>query len=242
MKLTDIEEKVEISQGVIFHDQLNPEIWENGQMRPIVRERLLEIAQEFKEFLGVDDLEVEDIQVSGSNAAFTYTPHSDVDLHLLIDVPNLDISPVYRELFDAKKALFNENRNIRIKGFDVELYVQDPKQPHISSGIFSVLNNTWVKKPTKEKASIDDMSVTSKVESFMTRIDHAVENDDNLLASEDIWDDIKEMRKTGLHREGEFSPENIAFKILRNNGYSGKIREHIFHLRDTELSLEQKSL
>jgi hypothetical protein len=239
MKLSDLEEKVEISDAVVFHNELNPEVWENGAMKPFVRERLLEIAREFEDYLGVDNLEVQDIQVSGSNAAYTYTPYSDIDLHLLIDIPNLDISHVYRELFDAKKALFNNQRTIRIKGYDVELYVQDPKQLHISAGIFSVLHNKWVNTPEKKKADIDDMSVTSKVESFMTRIDIAVQHD-NLLAAEDIWEDIKEMRKTGLHREGEFSAENIAFKILRNNGYGGKIREHIFHLRDKELSIEAK--
>ena len=36
--------------------------------------------------------------------------------------------------------------------------------------------------------------------------------------SEKIRSKIKNMRKTGLSREGIYSPENLAFKILRNNG------------------------
>jgi len=241
MNVFDIGEEVKISDAVQFRDELNPDVWENEQMKPVVRERLLAIAETFKEFLGVENLDVQDITLSGSNAAYTYTPHSDIDLHLLIDVPNVDYSEVYRQLFDAKKFQFNESRTLRIKGYDVELYVQDPNQPHISAGIFSVLNNKWLSVPKKEKANIDDMSVISKVEAFMTRIDNVIKTD-NLLAAEDVWEDIKDMRKTGLHREGEFSPENISFKLLRNNGYGGKIRDHIFHLRDKDLSLEQKSL
>ena len=34
-----------------------------------------------------------------------------------------------------------------------------------------------------------------------------------------LWDKIKKMRQTGLDREGEFSYENMVFKVLRRSGY-----------------------
>ena len=34
---------------------------------------------------------------------------------------------------------------------------------------------------------------------------------------------IRKFRKTGLDRAGEFSAENIAFKVLRRNGYLEKL-------------------
>jgi hypothetical protein len=58
-----------LSDAVKFHNRLNPKIWGRDEhLLPEVREKLLAIAEDFKEFLGLD-LEVKDITISGSNAA-----------------------------------------------------------------------------------------------------------------------------------------------------------------------------
>ena len=64
-----------LSDAVKFHNRLNPKIWgRDEQLLPEVREKLLAIADNFREFLGVGDLDVRDITISGSNAAYSYTP------------------------------------------------------------------------------------------------------------------------------------------------------------------------
>jgi len=108
-----------LADAVKFNDQLNPRIWRNNKMRPEVREKLLEIAADFKESLGLSDLDLEDITVSGSNAGFTYTPHSDIDLHLVVRMPE-QCDEVYQELFNAKKYEYNNEHDIKIGGYDVE--------------------------------------------------------------------------------------------------------------------------
>ena len=77
---------------------------------------------------------IEDITVSGSNAAYSYTDSSDLDLHILIDMNQLPDDEVYRELFDAKKKLYNDEHQITVRGIPVELYVQDANQKHVSLG------------------------------------------------------------------------------------------------------------
>ena len=63
-------ESYRLSDAVKFNDRLNPRIFDQHErMRPEVRDRLLEIADDFREFLGVKDINVRDITVSGSNAA-----------------------------------------------------------------------------------------------------------------------------------------------------------------------------
>jgi hypothetical protein len=47
------------------------------------------------------------------------------------------------------------------------------------------------------------------------------------------------MRKAGLERAGEWSVENLVFKILRNLGLIDQITDKIRELEDQELSLEQ---
>ena len=125
-------ENYNLADAVRFHDELNPGLWgEDEHLRPEVRDALLRIADDFREFLGVDDLEVKDITISGSNAAYTYTPRSDIDLHLVVDIPQLN-DEVYRELFNAKKYQYNDQHDIRVRGADVELYVQPAEDKHIS--------------------------------------------------------------------------------------------------------------
>jgi hypothetical protein len=114
MNITELD-SYNLADAVKFNNTLNPVIWSGQKMKPEVRERLLMIAQDFKEFLGLSDLEVKDITVSGSNAGYTYTPYSDIDLHLVVDIPQADADDVYRELFDAKKNVYNSKYNIKIK-------------------------------------------------------------------------------------------------------------------------------
>lgn len=126
-----------ISDAISFHDELNPNLWDGNELRPEVKEQLLYIAKDFLEELGVDDLDVKDITVSGSNAAYSYTPYSDLDLHILVDLSDMDNNEIYRELFNAKKIIYNDTHNITIHGVPVELYVQDAREPVVSLGEYS---------------------------------------------------------------------------------------------------------
>jgi hypothetical protein len=225
-----------IKDAIVFHSTLNPKIWGDDKMLPEVREDLLKIMADFQEFLGVDDLNIVDVTVSGSNAAYTYTQHSDIDLHLVVKIPS-DQDAMYKELFDAKKALYNLTRNIKVRGFDVELYVQDYGDPVKSLGIYSVLRDKWIDFPKRIKANIDDVSVMARVDAYTRRINEVLADDD-LAVAKTLWNSLKDMRKTGLEREGEFSPENLAYKILRTRGLAGGLYDHIIAIKDKQLSLE----
>ena len=92
-------ESFKLSDAIKFHDDLNPKLWSNNKLRPEVKKQLKIIAEDFLEELGISGLDVIDITVSGSNAAYTYTPHSDLDLHILVDMKELSNNEVYQELF-----------------------------------------------------------------------------------------------------------------------------------------------
>jgi len=167
-----------LADAVKFNDELNPRIWQGSRMRSEVRRKLLAIAKDFKQSLGLSDLEVKDITLSGSNAGYTYTPHSDIDLHLVVDVPRNETDEVYRELFNAKKYQYNDEHNLSIGGYPVELYVQDANQTHHSQGIYSVLNNDWTSIPRKRESTVNDGAVKSKYELMKHRIDSAIDRGD----------------------------------------------------------------
>ena len=229
-----------LADAVKFNDQLNPKLWgADEHLLPEVREKLLAIADEFREFLGVNDLQLKDITISGSNAAYTYTPHSDIDLHLVVDLPEADRNEVYRELFDAKEYVFNDMHDIKIGGYDVELYVQDANKTHHSQGIYSVVNNDWVDVPKRRRTEIDDVSTRSKYEDLAQRIDAAIASDSYKQMSS-LTGKICDMRQAGLDEHGEFGPENLAFKMLRSQGKIKQLHDARNAARDQELSLRER--
>jgi hypothetical protein len=228
-----------LSDAVKFHKTLNPKIWgTNEHLLPEVREKLLAIAADFQEFLGLD-LEVKDVTISGSNAAYTYTDHSDIDLHLVTDIPRADSDDVYRELFDAKKYQYNDQHDFVIGKYPVELYVQNANQDHVSQGIYSVTNNTWISVPKRRQPDINDISVRSKYEDMGQRIDAAIESGD-LEKLDAIGNKLRSFRQAGLDASGEFGPENLAFKVLRNNGTLDRLRAARTAAKNQALSLTEK--
>lgn len=231
----------QIDLAVNFHQQLNPRLFDHDkQMHPEVRKALLNIAKHFQNFLGVDNLDLVDITISGSNAAYTYTPHSDLDLHLVVlgGTDDQDHDAHMRQLFDAKKYQYNDQHEISVRDIDVELYVQDADQPHASAGVYSVMKDKWIRLPRRRRADIDDYAVKNKFQNMRNRINQAILSDD-FDRIQAVWDDVKNMRKTGLAREGEFSPENLAFKILRAQGMIEKLRTHVLAITSRDLSIDE---
>ena len=100
-----------------FHlqDELNTRIWVDGgkKMNPKVRERLLEISNNFMEFLGVDVI-VTDIIMTGSLANYNWSKFSDIDLHIVANFSQFSEEqlPLYEELFKIKKTFINNCWNL----------------------------------------------------------------------------------------------------------------------------------
>lgn len=233
MRLREVDESHDY---VTINRTLNPKIWQDNRLDGNVRLKLLEIARAFVDFVGID-LDVEDYTITGSNANYTWTNYSDLDLHVIISGEPTDEQ---RELFTAKKALWAEQHTITIKGLPVECYVQGSKEPHHSTGVFSLTNSKWLVEPKKIKPQVDDAAVEAKKDAILAVIEHALLSK-NLEKLRAVKDKITTMRRAGLERAGEWSVENLVFKILRNLGLIDQITEKIRELEDQELSLEQQT-
>lgn len=238
MNLKELED-FKLSSAFQFHDELNPALFRDEHMIPMVRQRLLEIADDFMEHLGVSNIDVKDITLSGSNASYTYTPHSDIDLHILVDMAKLDNDEIYAELFHSKKIIWNMQHDITIGGYEVELYVQDTAQPVVSRGEYSVLNDRWIKFPTKRVADINEPASKSKFEKLVQVAELAIKARD-MDKIEDLLDTIRKYRKAGLEAQGEFSPENIAFKAFRTSGLLHRLRDIYNDIHSEKMSMEEK--
>lgn len=225
-----------------YHDTLNPILWDDKQLKPEIKDKLLKAADAFVASLKVEDLDVEDIILTGSNANYNWTQASDVDLHVVVDYDKLEDrhGDLVEEYFNAKKGVFNILHDIKIGGHEVEFYVQDSKEPHVASGVYSLADDKWNKEPEHKQPSVDDAAVRAKTADMMSAIDTVTDTCDQAVVVEELMEKIKKMRQAGLEQAGEFSVENLVFKQLRHNGYLEKLSTCKTRAFDRDLSIEDE--
>ena len=228
-------------------EELNPDIWysdgETYKMKPEVRVSLLDIVKNYTDFVDAE-LDIDDVTLTGSLANFNWSEFSDVDLHILMDF-DTNSDPLLKKYLDSRRMIWNSLRSITVKGFDVEIYVQDTNEPHFASGVYSVLYNEWIVEPNKEEVHIDSKKILSKAKNWMEQIgrfevDAKREEPDVVLDNIDKFKKkMKKYRGSGLEEKGEYSYENLTFKFLRRNGCIKKLHDVRNYLIDKNLTLEE---
>lgn len=231
---------LEFNSTLEYHDQLNPALWNNGQLDPVVRTHLLAIAYEWQHFANITADMVHDIIITGGNVNYNYTPESDIDVHILINrkalgIANDDLAVDY---IKAKKDLWADKHKIQVKGYPVELYAQDinevtPKD----QGVYSILYNKWLVKPENKNLEYDDPDYAKGVEHFIHQINSTIKSGASVEAAKLLKAQITGVRGEAIRAEGEFAKDNLIFKDLRNRGYLDKLQNYIKKLEDAKLSL-----
>ncbi len=220
-------------------DDLNDKIWNNFKLDDEVRRNLLKIGQDFFEGTEIKT-DVLDIVLCGSLCNYNWSEkYSDYDLHIIVDQSDIDEDPeVAEKLCDLAKKLWNSQHDIKIAGYEVEVAIQDKKDMEKAirdgrmGGVFSLLNNEWVKRPQKVDFIPDENLIRMKAETAMSKVDDLerdFKDDEYDIFKEKldkVWKKIKDFRKSGLESEsGEYSVGNLVFKLLRRNGYTGKVMD-----------------
>jgi hypothetical protein len=238
----------EMDPKLAYNDKLNPKIWKReGDTYVLdqeVKEHLIKIANMFGESLNLLGSVVNDYVFTGSNANYNWTDLSDIDIHLLLDPVRLENCEACKagleDCLQAKKTLWNDRHDIQIYGHDVEVYAtSEPENIVADAGVYSLLDDKWIREPVKKIFTIDTESVRVKAEAIAKEIDQLVDSqttDKHEIIA--MSDRISKMRRAGLEKGGEYSVENLTFKALRNNGYIDKIRGYSVTATDKELSLE----
>jgi hypothetical protein len=222
-----------------YQPSLNPRVWgvtdvnTAPRIHPGLRNRLLVIAQDFYEALKVE-IPIEDIHLTGSLANYNWTQYSDFDVHVLFDFTKVnEDTALVKKALDGQRFMWNQRHPVQILSHDVELYAQDISEPHIASGLYSLLKDEWITIPRFTPPSIDPKDVSRRVEALETEIEmlaKEIATSDFGLIQEPLisrvdWlkEKIMKARKDGLSERGEFSVENLTFKALRNSGHIEKL-------------------
>jgi len=242
-------EKLDVSSFEI-QDSLQSDIWESEEkLNKEIGLRLYEIAKEFFKSLHLDWVKIIDITVTGSLANYTWSKYSDIDLHIIIDYNEVDENQELVQSFLRRaSSLWNKNHDIFIKGFEVEVYVQDSNEPHYSTGVYSVKYDRWDTKPSKVDPKIDYENIKKKTAVLMDKIDNVYEifkekdYEEALEQADLVRKKIRKFRQSGLETGGVFSVENLAFKMLRRTDYLEKLSSLRIQSYDKSMSIngEQK--
>lgn len=168
----------ELEEDIEKHDELNPKLFNGDKLKQEVVDKINEIVDVFLESLAEDDIKikVDDIILVGSNVSYNYTKDSDLDIHIIADVTQLDCPDnLYPLLYGAYKSLFNKKMNINFYDIPVEVYVETDDTPLRSNGIYSVKDNNWIKKPDQESIpEIDYDEINELVQPYEDRFNEIV--------------------------------------------------------------------
>tara|TARA_Y100000034_G_scaffold116994_1_gene155995 strand:- start:275 stop:1186 length:912 start_codon:yes stop_codon:yes gene_type:complete len=219
-----LEEDVEAS-SFETKDELQPDIWRNDKLNSDVARHLKQIAQDFIETLE-KKVSLDDVRFTGSLANYNWSEYSDIDLHIVVDFSQIDDKEeLVKSYFDAERMKWNDAHDIKLFGFEVEIYVENKGEPHVSSGLYSIMRARWIVEPVPHTEDIDFYIARKKADSIATQTNLAgtllrsQEYRKAYKATERLKKKIRELRALGLKsKEREYSMENIAFKILRRNG------------------------
>lgn len=223
--------EVKIPKDVLdsFHikNTLNQDIWSNDVLNPEIRAKLIKVATDFFKDLNLPkDIKIKDIIFTGSLANFNWSKFSDIDLHIVLDFKqfNNDLK-IIEDYFYAQKSIWNQEHDITVFDFPIELYVQDINAKLIATAVYSVLHNKWIKKPQLEKFDLDKKAIKDKADKIIYNLrDIRQDYEDKQYQTvvdkvKKLKDAIKRMRNAGLEQGGEFSLENLVFKTLRRTPF-----------------------
>jgi len=225
-----------------YHDELHPDFWDDDKLRPEIRKQCLKIAKKFLDSLEEFEPEVLDITFTGSLANYNWGPKSDVDIHIIFDSDadygncKIDVE----EFLKAKLKNWREDhKEAKIKGMPIEVSVQMSSDSHESTGIYSLENNEWIKKPKEQKKlELDHDAVVKRTEELKKEINSMMSTKATPEEIEAFKQRIRKARKKGLKKKGEFSVDNLAFKALRKAGILDKLWQHARDIASKELSLD----
>jgi predicted nucleotidyltransferase len=232
-----------------IQDNLNKKIWDINNdkisIKKDVRKNLLKIANDFFKDLELDDVDIIDIIFVGSLANYNWSKYSDIDLHIVIDfneIKEIIDKEKQEEFFKLKKEEWENKHDIKIYGFSVEVFVQDKNHDFVSTAIYSLMDNEWLSEPEKVEFDENNPLIIKKVSEIKKDLNNIKTNKftekEKIEKLSKLKKKIKKMRKSGLDKDGEFSIENIVFKILRRDGTIADLINTKNQIYDKILTLE----
>ena len=230
----------ELKLQLQYHTELNTKLWNEYQLKPEVRAKLLQFAEAWREFAKIPKSAVKEVIMLGGNANYNYTDLSDIDVHLVVNKSEIaKDNPLLDDYLQDKKVMWTMAHKITILGYGLEPYAQDESVAYPKDqGVYSLTKDEWIAKP--EFIGDDFLKnpyLKKKIKFYMDMIDDMIKNKMDVEAFNNLKDKLRDMRGAAILKGGEFSFENLVFKELRNQGYLDKMARYKKDVQDQALSL-----
>ena len=210
-----------------YHIRLNPKLWQmNNKLRPEIRAKLNQFAKQWQTFASIPSSAIVDVILTGGNANFNYTQFSDLDVHIVVDPKKMKLGGSLRDEVQAKKKAWSVTHDVKVIGYPVEPYAQDQKDPFPrGQGVYSLTQDKWLQEPVWQTGMNfrNDPILKQKIKHWSDIIDDTIKHKMSASVVDGIKTKLKNMRSSAIARGGEFAPENLVFKELRNQGYLDKL-------------------
>lgn len=217
-------------------------IWdENGNINPKISNLLVRIANDFYSKTELK-AKIVDIVLLGSSAGYNYNNSSDIDVHVIIDFKELEMNTEdAKKYVDSLKASWNSKHKLHIKNKNIELYIQDVQDllDTRAAGIFSLLRSQWLKKPSKDIPVVDKLKIKNDFDTIVKKINSLLSGNPTKDSIEKMLSDIYKLREKGLSTIGEYSTENLVFKLLRSKGIIDKLKDTSTTVYDKSVSIDE---
>lgn len=224
--------------------RLNPALWSDDQLDPVVESELRELANEFMRTADYD-FTVTDTVITGSNASYNWTDSSDIDLHVLVEFSDGELGKLERSLAKQVTANWRKSHDVRVHGVPVEMYIQEAPAP-VEAGIGQYsLDSGWINRPSAEvahrrpPARVLDSAYATATEIMRLDLDlrsgRATAREVNARA-ERLKDSIWGERQKSLMSDGVLGDGNLKFKTLRAWGSLDDLKRLATHSFDMEFS------
>lgn len=236
------------------NDKLADKIWNGNKLNSRVRLKLLDLADDFWDYISTKWVKRKAIMLTGSICNYNWSKFSDIDVHIVVDFSEVDERTDFvREYYNSKKNDWNSTHDkLKIYGHTVEFYIEDVDDVTESTGKYDLEKNEWVSEPEVsdvKEIGLNKYDIKNISSKLMTKIDDIEEDisktSDNAILralnkrSRSLLNKIKAIRKYGLKRSGEGDTYNIVYKVLRRSGYLDKLYSIINLSYDAENSLDE---
>lgn len=106
-----------------------------------------------------------------------------------------------------------------------------------SNGVYSVMNDSWIKEPVAEDIPEINQEEFDKLFTEWEDKYFDIKENPTKESIEDFIEDIYDLRKTSIANDGEYGLGNLVFKECRNLGYLDSLKEIKKDIVNKELSL-----
>jgi len=153
----------DIQESVLdpIHKDLSKDIWIGKKLKASVKKRILDHLLEWLSLY--TDKRPKKVYLAGSMTGFQYTKYSDVDVNVIIDLPDNKVK-------DLSKFLPN-GKNIPGTQHPVNYYIANTFKLAKSGSVYDIMKNDWVRKPEKDETNIHYKTVLEIAISWMRKVD-----------------------------------------------------------------------